>query len=264
MIRLTVLGSGTGWPRADRAAPGYLVEGRLARLLVDPGPGSLHQLARAGGDARALDAVLVSHRHLDHASELGPMLFALRNPAYRRSRPLLLAGGPGLRAHYRRLRALHGTWVDPAGYRLRIVEGSRWRAEIGDLAVQAGPVPHIPGAVGFRIMSRDGAALAYSGDTEEGPGLVDLARGADLLLTECSAPDRAPIPKHCTPSMVGRMAKAAGVGRVLLTHFYPGVDPRQAIATVRRIARAPVSAAQDGLVVTVQARDRSTPGVSGS
>lgn len=255
-LRLVILGSGTGRPRGNRAPPGILVEGGGARVLLDPGPGACHRLAGAGGDLRTLDAVCVSHLHVDHVADVAPLLFALRNPAYARTLPLALLGGPGFAAHVEGLRRLHGESVAPAGYELRVREGDRWRMDVRDLGVQAGPVEHTDGAVGFRLMAPDGTVLAYSGDTTGDDGCVALAERADCLLIECSGPDAAPIAEHATPRAVARVAKAARVRRVVLTHFYPELgDPDRAAAEVAQATGIPTVAATDRLVIEIATPD---------
>jgi len=87
--------------------------------------------------------------------------------------------------------------------------------------------------------SAGGRRLVYSGDT--GPGaadaLVELARGADLLLIEASLlarrGDRAP--GHLTARQAAQIAREAGVGRLLLTHLLPEYDPEEVLAEAREV-----------------------------
>jgi ribonuclease BN (tRNA processing enzyme) len=171
----------------------------------------------------------------------------------------LVLGGPGLDRYVATLHELNGKWAKPKGYGRAIQAEERWRLEVGTLSVQAGPVDHVDGAVGFRFMAPDGTALVYSGDTTGCDGLIELARGADCLIVECAAPDDAPIGKHATPSSVARVAQAAGVRRVILTHFYPGIDPEAAAAQVAGATGIPCEAAHDGFVVEAQAPPPDDP-----
>lgn len=251
LIRCVVLGSGTSVPLAGRAPPGLLVQAGGATVLVDPGPGACHRAGVAGAALPALDAVCVSHLHLDHVNDLGLLFFALHNPVLARVKPLLVAGGPGLARHLEGLERLHGRWVTPEGYGLTVVEDAPWRLTVGALAIEAAPTDHIPGAVAFRFTTPSRTSLVYSGDTTGDDALAALARDADCLVMECSAPDDAPLPKHSTPRDVIRVARAARVRRIVLTHFYPGVD---AVAAARQVADAtgvPCEAAADGMVLEV-------------
>ena len=74
------------------------------------------------------------------------------------------------------------------------------------------------------MTTRQGKVLAYSGDTDYCPGLVALARDADVLIAECSFPDDRKVTGHLTPSLVGRAARESGCRKVVLTHLYPPCD----------------------------------------
>ena len=81
---------------------------------------------------------------------------------------------------------------------------------------------HRPESIAYRLDPADGSgSLVFTGDTEYCGSVVQLAEGADTLLTECSAPDDAPIPGYLTPYEVGLIASEAGVRRVVLTHVFP-------------------------------------------
>ena len=79
---------------------------------------------------------------------------------------------------------------------------------------------------------------------------MELARGADTLLIECSTPDDAPVPGHLTPSGAARMAREAAVRRVVLTHLYPAVDDGRLPAEVEKGFDGEVLLARDGLRIT--------------
>ena len=87
----------------------------------------------------------------------------------------------------------------------------------------------------------------YTGDTVYSQSVVELARGANTLLIECSFPDEAPVPGHLTPSGVASIASEAGVHRVILTHIYPAADELNLLAEVGRGYAGEVIVAEDGL-----------------
>jgi ribonuclease BN (tRNA processing enzyme) len=72
-------------------------------------------------------------------------------------------------------------------------------------------------------MFSSGKSFVYSGDTGPCSEIVDLARGTDLLILECSFPDGDDLEGHLTPSQAGQIARSAGVNKLLLVHFYPEV-----------------------------------------
>ena len=73
-MRLTVIGCSPAWPNAGGAHPGYLVEGD-GRLLLDCGPGVLARLRAAADGWPSVDAVVITHFHLDHWGDLVPWIF---------------------------------------------------------------------------------------------------------------------------------------------------------------------------------------------
>lgn len=256
-MRLTLLGSGTCVPSARRASPGLLLEAGGERLLIDPGPGALRRLAAVGVDYREIDVVAVTHRHLDHTLDLLHLFFALmaagKEPGGGRVKPLTLLGFPGFRAFLDLLGQAYGDWVAPAGHARPIVElapGASFERPGWSLRTEA--MLHLPESVGFRFAA-DGATLAYTGDTEYAPGVVALARDVDLLVTECSAPDDAPKPKHLSPAGVARVVRESGARRVALVHLYPPPPERpdldeELARAVRNACAAEVRLGVDGLV----------------
>lgn len=225
-LRVTVLGSGTAVPEPDRFPAGYLVRGGDQTVLVDCGPGTLRRLAQAGVDLDAITAVLLTHYHTDHCADVGPLLFALRNPRYEGRAPLRLLAAPGLRRFVDTLAEVW-PWVRPRGYELRIDELVPGAFALGSLQVEAVPIRHTAQSLGYRIADASGAVIAFSGDADECDELEHLARGADLFVCDAAFPDAQRCEGHLTPGLAGSYARRAGAGTLVLTHFYPecrGVD----------------------------------------
>ena len=76
----------------------------------------------------------------------------------------------------------------------------------------------------------EGRRLVFSGDCDVDPGIVELAQDADLLILDCSTLDAGKVAGHLSAGECGRVAAAAGVAKVVLTHFYPisGPDEQRA------------------------------------
>ena len=91
----------------------------------------------------------------------------------------------------------------------------------------------------------------YTGDTEYSESVVDLAQGAHTLLIECAFPDEGAVPGHLTPSGVARIAREAGVERVVLTHIYPAADSASLPSDVARNYDGEILVAEDGLQFSV-------------
>ncbi|MFI5485671.1 MBL fold metallo-hydrolase [Micromonospora echinaurantiaca] len=225
-MRLRVLGGCGAWPEAGQACSGYLVEQDGFRLLVDVGYATVPRLLE-WLDADQVDAVFVSHGHPDHCADLNPLLRAraLRDdpPA-----PLPVYAPPGA---LDAVLALDRPGMLAGAYTLHeITLGGR--LDIGPFLAQTFPLPHWVPNAGVRLTA-GGRALAYTGDTGPSPELPNLAREADLLVAEATYVDEVPEDSRrylSSARQMGRLAAAAGVGHLLLTHLWPGTDPAAAHA----------------------------------
>jgi ribonuclease BN (tRNA processing enzyme) len=93
---------------------------------------------------------------------------------------------------------------------------------IGKTTVIPRTVTHAPElhCVGYRI-EYGGKALAYSGDSQYCASLVRLCGDVDLAVLDCSFPASRPNPVHMHAGQCGRVAREAGIGQLVLSHFYP-------------------------------------------
>lgn len=247
-MQLTILGSGTAVPVPDRFPAGYFVEAGGLGVLVDCGPGSLRRLAQSGRDLSAIDAVLLTHFHTDHCADLGPLLFALRNPRYAGRRPLQVWAAPGLERFVRGLADIW-PWTLPKGFELQLRELAPGDHRLGALHVQALPIRHTAQSLGYRLQHGAGS-IALSGDADECDELVELARGVDLFVCDAAFPDAARVEGHLTPGLAGRIASRAGVRTLVPTHFYPECDGTDLAAQAAATFGGKVVLAEDLLVLT--------------
>ena len=102
-----------------------------------------------------------------------------------------------------------------------------------------------------RPKSPEGKVVAYSGDTDYCPNLIELAKGVDLLILECSLPDDMKIDGHLTPSLAGRVARETECKRLLLTHFYPPCDKYDIVEIVKKQYKGEVKLAEDLMRIVV-------------
>ncbi len=250
-MKLTVLGSGTGFPSATRGGPGYLVQTGGGALLMDLGSGTLAKLHGLGLSLSHVGPILITHLHPDHVAELVSLLFALKNILFDRRKPLRIIGGPGLAALLNKLEAAHGEWIRPTDFSVEIEDVSGETCRVDDLSIAAVPVVHTAGSVGFRLVDASGAVLAYSGDTDFCPALIDLVRDADLAVLECSFPNEKKCAGHLTPREAAQAAARGGVRRLVLSHFYPECDGIDLIAQCRPFFKGEIILAHDLLELTI-------------
>jgi ribonuclease BN (tRNA processing enzyme) len=220
-MHITILGSGTNvHPR--RAAAGYLVETDQL-LLIDFGPRTLTNLIKAGVDRHRIRHILFSHYHADHFSDFITFYFdAVIHSKFVRKRPDLTLYGP--RGTKKLFTAILSTFPGfrSGTFRIGLREVGDRSFRIGRTRITPRTVRHSPRlhCLGYRI-EYDGTALAYSGDSEYCEALVRLCDDADLAVLDCSFPANRPGPSHMHAGDCGRVARDAGIGRLVLSHFYP-------------------------------------------
>ncbi len=247
-MQLTVLGSGTVAPTADRTAAAYWVETGCVRLLLDCGAGTLHRAALFDIPWSTATHVAISHFHLDHWGELPHYLFALRwGTVPPRSTPLVLIGPRGIRARLTLVAAAFEDWLCQPEYGLDIVELDPGDGcdLARDVHLESASTAHTEESLAYAITA-DGARLVYTGDTGFDESLAQWSVDCDLLLAECSLPEQYAIESHLTPQRAGRLARLARARRLVLTHFYPLFSDADPAAGARTEFAGQVSTARDG------------------
>lgn len=240
---VTLLGTGGPIPSPDRAGPSTLVVAGATRLLVDAGRGVCMRLAAAGVFPLMLDAVLVTHMHSDHISDLNDVITTrwVMSPM---PLPLTVYGPPGLRecvdgllamlAPDIRYRIAHHDDLTE-GPRVDVVEvGPGDRLTIGDVEVTIAATDHRPvePSVAFRV-DHDGRSVVVGGDGVPCDGLDELCDGADAYVQTVLRHDLVaaiPMPRmqdvldyHSTVAQAAQTAARGGVGTLVLTHYIPGL-----------------------------------------
>lgn len=246
-MEITILGSGTGYPNPRRYPPGLLARVGDSALLFDAGSGTLHRMLRAGVDVGTLEYVFFTHSHSDHCADLVPMLqaFALM----RRTRPLHILSSPAF-LHYAAAMLDLNPWAQPALYELREVDITQGAFQGPGWTVDAAPSGHTPESLAYRLRA-EGKTLVYTGDAVAGDRLVAFARGADMLIAECSFPDDLAEPYHLTPTSAGMLAEQAGAAHLVLTHFYPPCDRADVASVAGKVYSGIITVAQDGMTLRV-------------
>jgi ribonuclease BN (tRNA processing enzyme) len=243
-VNLKVVGCSPAWPNPGGAQSGYLLEGP-GRLLLDCGPGVLARL-RESESWPAVDAIAITHWHLDHWGDLVPWVWgATLGPGQDSKKPELWVPPEGPEM----LAAIGGRLgqqqMFEEAFELReYVDGETFEA--AGFAVTPHRVLHYALlAFGFRA-SANGTVIGYSGDSGPSDGLVELARDADLFV--CEATLLAPNPEggtrgHLAAEEAIEAFEAGGAKRLLLTH-----RPFE-----RPLADSSLELAYDGLEIEVAA-----------
>lgn len=244
-LRLTVLGSSGSYPGPGGACSSYLVEGGGVRVLLDMGSGSLANLQRHLG-LGDVDAVVLSHQHPDHWVDLTGLRVAMRYGSGREGLPVLLTEGT------------LGLAIELCGelaptFDLRVISDGDHVA-VGDLALRFAATQHFVPTLAVRVDAPSGASLAYSADTGPGWSFSSLGEHIDLALCEATVTAELEHTQgggHLSARQAGRMAAKAGVGRLVLTHLLPTVDPERIRQEGAAAFGGPVEVATEGAIFEV-------------
>lgn len=255
-MKLVVLGSGTSVPHPRRTSSAHWIDARGHTLLLDPSATAAHRCAQEGLDWSQLDAVWVSHFHLDHVGGLAPFLFGTRHAPQTRERrkPLRVFGPRGTEKLLRAFDAVadYKLFAQPFPVEVREVAPRDEFEILPSLSARALSTPHTHESLAVRLEDADGATLAYTSDTGYTEALADFARGVDLLLMECSFFRSKPIETHLELADAMRLARLAEPERVVLSHLYPEWDELDLTAEARKLWDGETIEARDGLRLEVK------------
>ena len=243
---VTFVGCGDAFGSGGRLNTCFHVRAARTSFLIDCGASSLVGMNRCGIDRNAIDTILATHFHADH---FGGVPFFILDAQFntKRTRPLTIAGPPGLREFYPRAMetAFTGSSKTQPRFELNLVElESAQRRSLGDLVVRPARVRHAPTEgpfFAYRI-EVDGKTIAFSGDTEWVENLVEIGRDADLLISECYSFDKK-VPFHLDYVTLRANVPRIAAKRLILTHL--NTD------TLGRAGTIDYQIAQDGMTVEV-------------
>lgn len=220
-MKITVLGNNGPFPGAGGACSGYLLEDGENKLLLDCGNGVLSNLQKIVGFS-GLDAIILSHLHSDHISDMMVLRYAVQ---IRMKRGLM-----------DRLIDVYAPAEPPEEYaRLDIDDAFNLKPITPELVLSFGKLRITFTEVrhpvkSFAIKAEDGEkCFVYSGDTSWNENIIGFSKGCDLLMLDAGLLSRDKtnnnVP-HLTAKECGIIAKEAGVKQLLLTHFWPEYDKR--------------------------------------
>ena len=222
-MKLTILGNNGPYPAPGGACSSYLLtsDSGCTSLLIDCGTGALARLI--GENAlEGLDAVVLSHLHYDHMSDMLPMQYA---PQFRpRPHPLPVCAPMTPEPVRALLKCPH--------YDLRGMEDMA----VGEMRVSFAPARHPVETYAISVEC-DGRRFVFTGDSNADAGVEQFCEGADVLLADCglSASDYSPTAPHYSAGLCGQLALNARAKRLLLTHFNPKYDQAALLQEARSV-----------------------------
>ncbi len=288
---LITLGTGGGpLPRADRAQSSNLLIVNGTLYLIDAGGGVTRRIVQSGNDFRKVGKIFITHAHSDHTAGLATLLVseweyqhAESIDVYGSGVEALVKGAMDYLTPNAEIRwaegkrrpmagTFHGHDVEPglvyqdANVKVTAVENTHFH-------FQPGTPPYGKYKSYSYRFETPGRVVFFTGDTGPTDAVVELAKGADLYVTETTSADdvidlfkkngawQAKTPaeqegfvrhmheEHVTPEDIGKMAAKAGVKAVVMTHLGPTInandDYQRYVDEAKKYYAGPIVLAKD-------------------
>ena len=254
-MRLTFLGTGSAMPTGERFQTGLLLESADSTLMIDCGSGALHGLAKTQTGYEGVETLLLTHHHLDHVSDLMPLMKARWLAG---EETLTVVGPDGTRDLVEGLLDVHDYMQDRLDLTVREI-GPASRDDPHQVAgfdVAAMETRHSMYCLAYRFEAPDEPGpITFSGDSEAFTDLVTFADGSAVFVHDCSFPDEVDVSNHPTPESLGQtLAEAdAELGRIYLSHLYPHTVGKheEMLQSLGAYYDGDVRMAQDGLTIDI-------------
>lgn len=218
-MQIRVLGTGTSQVSKERVSTGYYLKVGSKSVLVDCGCGTLVRLDQAGIPFKDIDAIFISHFHIDHISDLFSLLWALKYPSLNRKKDLLIVGPKGFERFY-------NNYIKPIVFskpfelfKIEIKE-IKDKMKFTDFIVEVCSTPHTDESLAYKF-TENNKRLIIAGDMDYDERLIEFSKDANILILECSYDNSYKVEGHLIPKECGEIAKRAEVKQLIITHFYP-------------------------------------------
>ena len=244
-MKLTIIGPWGGYPKANEASSGYLLEHHGFHLLIDCGSGVLSKLQTII-EPENLHGLIISHYHADHIADIGVLQHARLIQSFLGKKVDNLP----IYAHN-----LNQQEFSKLTYK-EITKGISYYPEelivVGPFSVRFLKTNHPVACFAMRIEA-DGRSLVYSADTSYKEEFVSFSKDADLLLCECSlyGDQNGSNAGHMTSLDGGKLASKANVRQLVLTHLPHYGRLEQLKEEASTLYNGPIVLAQSGLSFTL-------------
>jgi ribonuclease BN (tRNA processing enzyme) len=236
-LSVTVLGCDGSYPGPGGACSGYLLSSGETHVWLDAGSGTMANLQKHIS-LEQLTAVVISHQHPDHWTDVEHLAVACKWVIKRSGIPIFVPDGL-------RLLMRVGAAVDVFDWH---IVGGGDQIEIGAMAISFSETDHVATTLAVRVDS-GGRSFGYSADTGSGWHLSALGSGLHLALCEATfLADKEDTIPHLSARQAGQMAREAGVEHLVITHLWPRLD--------RELARTEAAASFGGDVTVAAIGDR--------
>jgi ribonuclease BN (tRNA processing enzyme) len=259
-MKLVVLGSGTSVPHPQRAAAGFWLATETGSFLLDCGGDTTRRMLAENVDWPSLDAIWISHLHLDHCGGLANLLFSMKwAPQTReRKKKLSIFGCQGLRKLLSSIGESIRSDLLEQSFEVEVIELAPTQISkphefelLAGLKAQTVSTPHRDESLAIRLTENSAKSLVYTSDTGFDKTLASFATNTDLLILECSFWRDKPVQKHLELAEAMRIAALASPRKLVLTHLYPEWDGVDIEAEAKKLWPGDARAAFDGLRIDV-------------
>jgi ribonuclease BN (tRNA processing enzyme) len=245
-MQISVIGCGDAFGAGGRLQTSFYVRSRSSQFLIDCGATTLVGMRRLGLSPNDIETVFVTHLHGDHFGGLPWLLIDAKYVSHR-TRPLVVTGPKGIEARFIVLaEALYPNSSRAArDFDLVFVEYEEGQQiEIQGVTVTPFEVRHPSGATPYALrFETDDRVVAFTGDTGWVEKLLDVARDADLYITECFQYDET-VPLHLDYKTINANYDKLGAKQILLTHMGEGM-----LAELERVDTSRYMISEDGMIL---------------
>jgi len=233
-----------------RGSGGIIIQVEDLQFHLDPGPGALVKAREFGINPHNTTAILVSHNHINHCSDLNAMIDAMTHGGIER-RGLILGSKSVLQPQnesYPVISKYHQQLVE------KIIPLEK-NHKVGIELVEINAIPtehHDPTAVGFKIFCPK-LTISYTGDTAISDELLESLTGSNLLILNVPYPSKKEVHGNLNTDDAIKIVSHVRPKLVILTHFGSDMlkaDPILEAREVQRITGVQTIAAQDGLIIS--------------
>ncbi|MFA5050165.1 MAG: MBL fold metallo-hydrolase [Candidatus Micrarchaeia archaeon] len=227
-MKITFLGTGGGrisMIKQLRQSGGFRIDSKSANIHVDPGPGALIYSIKHSLKPEELDAVIVTHFHIDHCNDAGLLIEGMSD--YGREKNGIFIGSKySIEGSQDGDRSISKYHISKAKliYTAKKEEKKSFGTAKGKFEIEIIKTKHDePTSFGFKLFL-DGKIIGYTGDTDYFDGLGEKFSGCDLLIINCLRPTDVGIPDHLKISDAIKIIKISNPKKVILAHLGPEMD----------------------------------------
>lgn len=221
-------------------------------LMIDSGTGTSDMLRRKEVETSDIDAIINTHRHPDHVSDLIPIVQDKVVRSFEENEPDIFLYGPEGHLEYLESRIFYemkedtGDFMSSFGFNLEtgVIDNV---SRVSEFKINSFPAEH--GPEGFQCVSlsisKNGKTIFFTGDTDYFEALAENAEGANIIVADCSKPDGQKAEGHMTPTECAQVAETAGAEKLVLSHLYPEAEKSNIAQAAEKVFNGDIVVAED-------------------